>query len=156
MPRATLRRVQGPYLTCRLSHWCLLLAHYSYPDAETVLGRLAYRLLFPWGRLRKQWAVSSAIFLAEFTWTTYFDEVNDRRLPTDAVASPTLVERHAPASLLPPASATAGYPSPPQARCHQPNLGANFRERRHGEVRRIHLLETVWKDPIGLDLEYSE
>src|SRR5215218_875893 len=106
--------------------------------------------------IMKNAPVTSAIFLCELTWTPLLDEVNDGRLPIDVVASPTLVERHAPASLLPPASATAGYPSPPQARCHQPNLGANFRERRHGEVRRIHLLETVWKDPIGLDLEYSE
>jgi len=32
----------------------------------------------------------------------------------------------------------------------------NFSERRQGEVRRISLPETVWKVPIGLDLEYSE
>jgi hypothetical protein len=46
--------------------------------------------------------VTSAIFLCELTWTPFLDEVNDRRLPTDVVASPTLVERHAPANQPPP------------------------------------------------------
>jgi hypothetical protein len=32
----------------------------------------------------------------------------------------------------------------------------NFLELRQSELRRIYLLETVWKVPIGLDLEYSE
>jgi hypothetical protein len=31
-----------------------------------------------------------------------------------------------------------------------------FGEWRLGELPRISLLETVWKVPIGLDLEYSE
>jgi hypothetical protein len=46
--------------------------------------------------------VTSAIFLCELTWTPFLDEVNDRRLPTEVVASPTLVERHAPAHQPPP------------------------------------------------------
>src|SRR5215217_5817325 len=64
--------------------------------------------------IMKNAPVTSAIFLCELTWTPLLDEVNDGRLPIDVVASPTLVERHAPASLLPPTSATAGYPSPPK------------------------------------------
>ena len=46
--------------------------------------------------------VTSAIFLCELTWTPFLDEVNDRRLPTEVVASPTLVERHAPVHQPPP------------------------------------------------------
>src|SRR5215204_1534711 len=51
----------------------------------------------------KNTPVTSAIFLVEPTWIPFLDEVNDRRLPTDVVASPTLVERQAPAN----------QPSPP-------------------------------------------
>jgi hypothetical protein len=46
--------------------------------------------------------VTSAIFLCELTWIPFLDEANDRRLPTDVVASPTLVQRHAPANQPPP------------------------------------------------------
>jgi hypothetical protein len=56
--------------------------------------------------------VTSAILLCELNWPPFLHEVNDSRLPTDVVASPTLVERHAPTNLsplLPAAGTRASY-----------------------------------------------
>ena len=53
-----------------------------------------------------------------------FSEVNDRRLPTDVVASPTLVERHAPANQRPPPRCwNTATSSPDSAEAHLDRQG---------------------------------
>src|SRR5215212_5987009 len=71
--------------------------------------------------IMKNAPVTSAIFLCELTWTPLLDEVNDGRLPPDVVASPTLVQRHAPANKPPPLGRwNTATGSPPYGRLSAP------------------------------------
>src|SRR5215210_7026929 len=52
--------------------------------------------------IRNNTPVSLAIVWGFISWTPFLDEVNYGRLPTDVVASPALLQRHAPANKAPP------------------------------------------------------
>src|SRR4028119_344154 len=71
--------------------------------------------------IRNNTPVSLAIVWGFISWTPFLDEVNDGRLPTDVVASPALLQRHAPANKPPPPlRRNTATGSPPYGRLSAP------------------------------------